>query len=216
MSAQRDHSRTRSGPCARRACTGRAPSLVCAVASGCVWRFSHHAGSAAPHPFIAIVTRLSPSSKYPTRTCRGRPLRRPVVVSHSAPQRPGFGRQRPTSTTVRHADERAVCVPEEHHEPARWQRRPVRTGARRTLVRRRAHDDTSRARVVRSSVSVMAVLSGPCPSGAGTSLGRRPPPRGRSGARPSAAPATDDRQSRWARARVPCAPSGRGAATSER
>jgi hypothetical protein len=33
------------------------------TASGSAWRFSHQAGSAAPQPFIAIVTRLGPSSK---------------------------------------------------------------------------------------------------------------------------------------------------------
>ena len=29
---------------------------------GCACRFSHHAGSAAPQPFMAIVTMLGPSS----------------------------------------------------------------------------------------------------------------------------------------------------------
>ena len=50
-------------PGARRAWTCRAPSRVWAMASGWSCRFSHQAGSAAPQPFIAMVTRLRSSSK---------------------------------------------------------------------------------------------------------------------------------------------------------
>ena len=50
-------------PAAARARTARDPSGSSTVVSGCAWRFSHHAGSVSPQPFMARVTRLGPSSK---------------------------------------------------------------------------------------------------------------------------------------------------------
>ena len=61
--ADRAASWSRSLPPARCAWTCRTPSRVWAIASGLACRFSHHAGSAASHPFIAIVTRLPSSSR---------------------------------------------------------------------------------------------------------------------------------------------------------
>ena len=51
-------------------------------------------------------------------TCRGTPLRRPVVVSHSVPHPPGFGLHQ-TEPAARRAQERAMAMPEGHNEPAR-------------------------------------------------------------------------------------------------
>ncbi len=55
---------------------------------------------AVPQPFIAIVTRSGPSSKYPRITLHRRPVRRPVAVSRSAPQRLPFGRHSPIRPAV--------------------------------------------------------------------------------------------------------------------
>jgi low temperature requirement protein LtrA len=63
ISAQRRHSRSRSSPVAALPSTSRRiPPASSTTAWGWAWRFSHHAGSAAPQPFIAIETRLGPSS----------------------------------------------------------------------------------------------------------------------------------------------------------
>jgi hypothetical protein len=62
-SANRCHRRSRSGPVAARARTCRGPSDSSTVVSGFAWRFSHQAGSLAPQPFMARLTRFSPSWK---------------------------------------------------------------------------------------------------------------------------------------------------------
>lgn len=54
------HGRSRATPCAARAVTRRRPLMMRTSTSGCACRFSHHAGSPSPHPFIAMVTMVRP------------------------------------------------------------------------------------------------------------------------------------------------------------
>ena len=99
---------------------GTSRSATRAVASGCAWRFSHHAGSPAPHPFMARVTQFGPSCRYPRMTLRGSPVRRPVVVSRRVPQLvPPRGPQ--ADVTTGHPVQAAVDPPGEADEPARRQ-----------------------------------------------------------------------------------------------
>ena len=106
-------------------------------------RFSHHAGSAAPHPFIAIVTRLRTVLEVADDD-----LPRPPGTSarRGEPQRPPSARLRPPQTepAAGHAQQSAVPMPEGHDEPARWQprlpgmrrrrRRPTITGHSDSLI----------------------------------------------------------------------------------
>ena len=87
-------------PAPARAGTRRAPPARRTSQSGCACRLSHQAGLPPPQPFIAIVTRFGPSSKYPTITLRRRPVRRPMAVSRIAPQRLPFGRHSPIRPAV--------------------------------------------------------------------------------------------------------------------
>ena len=97
----------------------RSPSLVPDSGLRMCLQVEPPGGLRTPQPFIAIVTRSGPSLQVAERR-DAVPRRRPVVVSHGAPQPPGFrapqaDRPRRSSAAVQ------VRVPERHHEPARRQ-----------------------------------------------------------------------------------------------
>src|ERR1019366_1272866 len=108
ISFHRAHSLSRCAPVAAAATTRPRQSAVTTDARGSACKFSHHAGSAAPQPFMATTTKLDPSTRYPTITDRGSPVRLPVVVNRSVPHPPGLGNHTPTLPKV--TKYRARCI----------------------------------------------------------------------------------------------------------